>query len=46
MSKKALLTGMSGSHLAEFLSSKNYEVYGFGTWVKKMVDHDLRLLSN
>ena len=35
MSKKALITGitgMDGSHLAEFLLSKNYEVYGIERW--------------
>ena len=35
MSKKALITGitgMDGSHLAEFLLSKNYEVYGLERW--------------
>ena len=35
MSKRALITGitgMDGSHLAEFLLSKNYEVYGLERW--------------
>lgn len=35
MSKKALITGitgMDGSHLAEFLLSKDYEVYGIERW--------------
>jgi GDPmannose 4,6-dehydratase len=35
MSKKALITGitgMDGSHLAEFLLSKGYEVYGVERW--------------
>ena len=35
MNKTALITGitgMDGSHLAEFLLSKNYKVYGMERW--------------
>ena len=35
MKKKALITGISGmdaSHLADFLLTKNYEIYGLDRW--------------
>lgn len=56
MKKRALITGlngMDGSHLADFLLEKDYEVFGiiknktnFDGLVSKMVQSDIDLLKN